>query len=74
MDFFFTRCLLEDNIVDSTVKDSEFKDLKEELGKLNSLFSQMSVSKVEVNDKCQVSPLILLVVLILRNRMQSGGA
>lgn len=45
------RCLLEDKEVECTVRDSELRDLKEEVTRLSSLVSRLGMAKAQVNSR-----------------------
>ncbi|XP_065881107.1 kinesin-like protein KIN-4C isoform X2 [Euphorbia lathyris] len=45
------RCLLQDKEVECTVRDSELRDLKEEIVRLSNLVNQPGVLKAEINRK-----------------------
>lgn len=45
------RCLLQDKEVECTVRDSELRDLKEEVTRLSSLVSRLGMAKAQVNSR-----------------------
>ena len=75
----FLRCLLEDDEVGWTVKDSELRDLKEEVARLGSLVSHIAKPKMEeINQKklLQVRPFAYCLILqdraFLQQRLSRG--